>query len=61
VAAVVLGRGGVDPVGVRAAQQGCGGIAGDRLVALDDQNEVAVQILGDQLSTIRLFPRAAIK
>ena len=48
VAAVVLDRGGGDPVGVRAAQQGRGGIAGDRLVALDDQNVVAVQVGGDQ-------------
>jgi hypothetical protein len=49
VAAVVQAGGGLDPLAVRADQQRrCGG-PGDRLVALDDQNVVAAQVLGDQL------------
>jgi integrase len=48
VPAVVLAGGGLGPIGVRAGQQRLRGGMGDRLVAFNDQNVVAVQVLGDQ-------------
>ena len=48
VATIVLDRAGRCPVRVGPGQDGAGGGAGERLVALEDQQVVGVQVVGDQ-------------